>query len=58
MKKNYGLDTAEIKGSVEGKSTIKGQRMDLNTVLTLFSPISKGKDVLLPGSGKALIFLN
>ena len=52
VKKKYGLDTAEVTGSVEGKSTIKGQRMDLNTVLTLFSPISKGKEVLLPGSNK------
>ncbi|KGN02124.1 helicase [Clostridium novyi A str. 4570] len=52
VKKKYGLDTAEVTGSVEGKSTIKGQRMDLNTVLTLFSPISKGKDVLLPGRNK------
>lgn len=52
VKKKYSLDTAEITGSVEGKSTIKGQKMDLNTVLTLFSPISKGKKVLLPGSDK------
>lgn len=57
VKKNYGLDTAEITGSVEGKSTIKGQRMDLNTVLTLFSPISKGKDVLMPGSDKEVDIL-
>ncbi|WP_331654101.1 helicase-related protein [Peptostreptococcus russellii] len=56
-KKNYGLDTAEITGSVEGKSTIKGQRMDLNTVLTLFSPISKGKEVLMPGSDKEVDIL-
>lgn len=57
VKKNYGLDTAEITGSVEGKSTIKGQRMDLNTVLTLFSPISKGKEVLMPGSDKEVDIL-
>ena len=54
VKEKYGLDTAEITGSVEGKSTIKGKKMDLNTVLTLFSPISKGKDVLMPGSDKEI----
>lgn len=53
-KKNYGLDTAEVTGTVEGKSTIKGQKMDLNRVLTLFSPISKGKDLLLPGNSKEI----
>lgn len=57
VKKKYNLDTAEITGSVEGKSTIKGQKMDLNTVLTLFSPISKGKKVLLPGSDKEVDIL-
>lgn len=50
VKKKYNLDTAEVTGSVEGKSTISGKKMDLNTVLTLFSPISKGKDVLFPNS--------
>ena len=53
-KKNYGLDTAEVTGTVEGKSTIKGKKMDLNRVLTLFSPISKGKDLLLPGNSKEI----
>lgn len=57
VKNKYGLDTAEITGSVEGKSTIKGQRMDLNTVLTLFSPVSKGKDILFPGSDKEVDIL-
>ena len=50
MKKNYGIDTALVSGSVEGKSTIKGLRCDLNTVLTCFSPISKDKEVLMPGN--------
>ena len=57
VKTKYGLDTAEVTGSVEGKSTIKGQRMDLNTVLTLFSPISKGRDILFPGSDKEVDIL-
>lgn len=48
VKKKYGLDSAIITGSVDGKTTIKGLRTDLNTVLTCFSPLSKGKELLLP----------
>ena len=45
MKKNFGLETAMITGSVEGKSTVSGIRNDLNTVLTCFSPKSKDRDM-------------
>ena len=45
MKKNFGLDTAMVTGSVEGKSTVSGMRNDLNTVLTCFSPKSKDRDL-------------
>lgn len=48
-KEKFGMDTAEITGVVEGKTTIPKLRADLNTVLTCFSPISKGKAMLLPG---------
>lgn len=47
-KKKFSLDTALITGSVDGKTTISGLKTDLNTVLTCFSPISKGKNLLLP----------
>ena len=50
IKKKYGLDTAVITGSIDGKTTIKGFKATLNNVLTCFSPISKGRDVLMPGS--------
>lgn len=50
MKKKYGLDTAMITGNVEGRTTIKGLKATLNNVLTCFSPISKNKDVLMPGN--------
>lgn len=53
-KKRYSLDTAIITGSIDGKTTIKGLRTDLNTVLTCFSPVSKGKDLLMPNQ-KAVI---
>ena len=50
VKQRYGLDTALITGSVEGKSTIRGLKGTLNNILTCFSPISKGRDILMPGS--------
>lgn len=48
VKQHYGLDTAMITGSVEGKSTVPKLRNDLNTVLTCFSPQSKDKALLMP----------
>ena len=50
MKNNYGLDTAVITGTIDGRTTIKGVKATLNNVLTCFSPISKSRDVLMPGS--------
>ena len=50
MKKNYGLDTAVITGTIDGRTTVKGLKATLNNVLTCFSPISKGKDVLMPNN--------
>lgn len=45
-----GLHSAMVSGTIEAKSTVKlRQKMDFNTVLTLFSPVSKEKDVLFPG---------
>lgn len=50
IKKKYGLDTAVITGSIDGRTTVKGLKPTLNNVLTCFSPISKGRDILMPGS--------
>lgn len=50
IKEKYGLNTAVITGSIDGKTTIKSFKATLNNVLTCFSPISKDKAVLLPGS--------
>lgn len=47
VKKKYGLNTAVITGSIDGKTTIRGFKASLNNVLTCFSPISKGKDLLM-----------
>lgn len=50
VKEKYGINTAVITGSIDGKTTIKGLRATLNNVLTCFSPISKAKAVLMPNS--------
>lgn len=57
IKNKYGLETAMVTGDVEGKTTIKGFRATLNNVLTCFSPISKGKDVLMPNSKEEIDIL-
>ena len=43
------LETAEVTGTIDGKTTVPHLRADLNTILTCFSPRAKGRDVLLPG---------
>ena len=57
MKKNYGLDTAIVTGTVEGRSTVARLPGDLNTVLTCFSPISKDKELLMPGDTRSIDIL-
>ncbi|MBR1443205.1 MAG: DEAD/DEAH box helicase family protein [Firmicutes bacterium] len=48
IKNKFSLNTALITGSVDGKTTAKMKRTDMNTVLTCFSPISKDKHLLMP----------
>lgn len=50
IKQKYNLDTALITGNTDGKMTVKELKATLNNVLTCFSPLSKGKDVLMPES--------
>ena len=45
----YHLNTAMVTGSVDGRSTVPCLHCDMNTVLTCFSPISKDKELLMPG---------
>ncbi len=47
FKKKYGVNTALISGSVDGRTTCPKLKTDMNTVLTCFSPISKQKHLLL-----------
>lgn len=49
VKGKHGLNTAIVTGSIEGKSTIRGLKGTLNNILTCFSPVSKGRDLLIPG---------
>ena len=57
VKDNFGLNTAMVSGSVEGRTTVPKLRSDLNTVLTCFSPISKDKHLLMPGDKTEIDFL-
>lgn len=53
----YGMNTALITGTVEGRCTIPKMKLDMNTVLTCFSPISKEKHLLLPGDSNNIDIL-
>ena len=55
--KEFGLNTAIITGTVDGRSTIKGLKGTLNNILTCFSPVSKSRDVLMPGSTQEIDIL-
>ena len=57
VQKKFGLNTAMISGTVEGKTTIKGIKPNLNNILTLFSPVSKGKYMLMPDVDKEIDIL-
>lgn len=48
VKAHYGLNTALVTGSVDGRTTVPKFKADLNNVLTCFSPISKDKAALMP----------
>ena len=57
IKDRYGLETAVITGTIDGRTTIRGFKATLNNVLTCFSPVSKGRDVLMPGSNTEIDIL-
>ena len=51
IKERFGLNTALVTGDVEARTTLKlkaRQKLDFNTVLTLFSPVSKEKAAIYP----------
>ena len=53
----YGLNSAMISGTVDGRTTVKGLKASFNNILTCFSPVSKDRDVLMPGSAKEIDIL-
>lgn len=49
IKDRYGLNVAIVTGDIEARSTLKtNEKMDFNKVLTLFSPMSKEKNIIYP----------
>ncbi len=48
VQEQFGLHTAMVTGSVDGRCTIPKLRCDLNTVLTCFAPLAKDKALLFP----------
>lgn len=53
----YGLNTGMISGTADGKTTLKNFKATFNNILTCFSPVSKDRDVLMPGSKKDIDIL-
>ena len=57
VKEKFGLDVAMITGTTDGRTTVKLKRTDMNTILTLFSPRSKDKDLLMPDNADEIDIL-
>lgn len=57
VKNSYGLNSAMVTGSVDGKTTIPKFKNDLNSVLTLFSPRSKEKALTMSNSNDEIDIL-
>ncbi len=50
VKQQFGLNSALITGSIEGRTTIPKFPVDMNAILTCFSPISKEKSLVMPNN--------
>ncbi len=46
----FGINTALITGTIDGRTTIPKFPVDMNTILTCFSPRSKDRDLVMPRS--------
>lgn len=57
IKERFGLNTAIITGTTAGKTTAKLKKMDMNMILTLFSPLSKDKALLMPDNKEEIDIL-
>lgn len=50
MLDEFGLHTAVVTGTVDGRTSARLKKADMNTILTCFSPISKDKTLLNMGN--------
>ena len=48
--RQFGMNTALITGTIDGRTTIPKFPVDMNTILTCFSPISKERDLVMKKS--------
>lgn len=48
IKSKYGLNSALITGSIDGRTTIPRFPVEMNAILTCFSPVSKEKALIMP----------
>jgi len=46
----FGVNSALITGSIDGRTTIPKFPIDMNTILTCFSPLSKEKSLIMPNN--------
>lgn len=51
---NYGLETAVLTGGSHGARTALGTGLDAQQVMSLFSPISKQRDLIMPNETREL----
>lgn len=57
LKQDYGINMAEITGTVDGKNTLSEIKGDFNDTLTWFSPRSKRRDLIDPDAKEELDIL-
>ncbi|PFO04682.1 helicase [Bacillus sp. AFS076308] len=54
VKSKFGLNSALITGSIEGRTTIPKFPNDMNTILTCFSPVSKEKALVMANDSHSI----
>lgn len=57
VKNKFGLNSALITGSIDGRTSIPKFPNDMNTILTCFSPVSKEKEQVLPNNPNTIDIL-
>lgn len=57
VKAEFGLNSALITGSIDGRTTIPKLPNEMNTILTCFSPISKEKALVMPNNHHSIDIL-